>query len=120
MLPIPVHTQYGIWLRAPSSSGGKDWIGFLTDRAVISHWGKTGAVIQSRTLFNQPSSADLQRKIDAKRDKGYFVIGVYRADTGWSHLQPSLPAAPSPPSQPVSKTRLMQSWLETADDNPWF
>ena len=33
---IPGTARYGIWLRANSSSGGKDWLGFLTDHDVVS------------------------------------------------------------------------------------
>ena len=67
---VPGNTQYGIWLRAPSSSGGKDWLGFLTDREVISQWGKTGQVNQSKTISDRPSRIDLDKKIEEKKGKG--------------------------------------------------
>ena len=66
---VPGNTQYGIWLRAPSSSGGKDWLGFLTDREVISQWGKTGQVNQSKTISDRPSRIDLDKKIEEKKGK---------------------------------------------------
>src|SRR5512136_1579435 len=67
---VPGNTQYGVWMRSPSSSGGKDWLGFLTDREVISQWGKTGQVNQSKVIGPAPSRIFLDRKIEEKKGKG--------------------------------------------------
>jgi hypothetical protein len=113
-------------MRAPSSSGGKDWLGFLTDKQVISQWGKTGAAHQSTVLSDRPSRTDLQLKIDEKLRKGYRLIGEYRAGQGWSHLQqPAAPTAPIRPSVPRQSApapdQHVQSWLSDKDgDSPWF
>jgi hypothetical protein len=86
---IPGNTTYGIWLRCPTSSGGKDWLGFVTDQAVISRWGPTGRVRQTTRLADRPSGADLQRKIDEKLRKGYAIVSLTHGD-GW--VSPGTPA----------------------------
>lgn len=125
---VPGKTQYGIWLRAPSSSGGKDWLGFLTDREVISQWGKTGQVNQSRTISDRPSRIDLDKKIEEKKGKGYRLVGEWFPGSSWSHLrqtQPVTPPNPSPRSRPASSTpplssKVMSEWLSDQNSDQWF
>ena len=124
---IPGNTQYGIWLRAPSVSGGKDWLGFLTDRDVISQWGKTGQVNQSKTIGPAPSRTFLDQKIEEKKGKGYRLIGEWFPGSGWSHQrQPSPARPPEPPrtrtpttTPPVSST-VMTEWLSDRNSDQWF
>ena len=123
---IPGNTQYGIWLRAPSVSGGKDWVGFLTDRDVISQWGKTGQVNQSKTIGPVPSRTFLDQKIEEKKGKGYRLIGEWFPSSGWSHQrQPSPAPPPEPPrfrtttTPPVSST-VMTEWLFDRNSDQWF
>jgi hypothetical protein len=122
-LPIPNNTSYGIWMRSPSSSGGKDWLGFVTDGEVISQWGKTGVVNQSKTISDRPSVLDLDRKVREKRAKGYQVLGEYHPGRGWSHLQSSgnlKPKKPATPPMPPSAMDKVTSWLSTSDGREWF
>jgi hypothetical protein len=123
---IPGNTQYGIWLRAPSVSGGKDWLGFLTDREVISQWGKTGQVNQSKTIGPAPSRTFLDQKIEEKKGKGYRLIGEWFPGSGWSHQRQPLPAPPPEPPRsrttttpPVSST-VMTEWLSDRNSDQWF
>jgi len=124
---IPGNTQYGIWLRAPSVSGGKDWLGFLTDREVISQWGKTGQVNQSKTIGPAPSRTFLDQKVEEKKRKGYRLIGEWFPGSGWSHQrQPPPPPPPEPPrsrtttsTPPVSRAA-MKEWLSDPNSDQWF
>lgn len=122
-LPIPNNITYGIWMRAPSSSGGKDWLGFVTDTGVVSQWGKTGMVLQSKAISDRPSVLDLDRKVREKRAKGYQVLGEYHPGRGWSHLPKtntkSKTTAPPPPPAPPAKAKVA-SWLSTSDGPEWF
>jgi hypothetical protein len=125
---VPGNTQYGIWMRAPSSSGGKDWLGFLTDREVISQWGKTGQVNQCKVIGPAPSRIFLDQKIEEKRGKGYRVVGEWFPGRGWSHernAQP--PPQPNPPSQnrpdaatPPLNGNVMREWLSDQNSEQWF
>ena len=123
---IPGNTQYGIWLRAPSVSGGKDWLGFLTDRDVVSQWGKTGQVNQSKTIGPAPSRTFLDQKIEEKKRKGYRLIGEWFPGSGWSHQRQPPPAPPPEPPRsrttttpPVSST-VMTEWLSDRNSDQWF
>ena len=125
---VPGNTQYGIWLRAPSSSGGKDWLGFLTDREVISQWGKTGQVNQSKTIGPAPSRIFLDQKIEEKKGKGYRLVGEWFPGSGWSHQSQTPPATPPDPPQrnrPASSTpplasQVMSEWLSDQNSDQWF
>jgi len=125
---VPGNTQYGIWMRAPSSSGGKDWLGFLTDREVISQWGKSGQVNQSKTISDRPSRIDLDRKIEEKKGKGYRLVGEWFPDSGWSHQRQTAPVTPpdSPRNtRPASSTpplasQVMKEWLTDQNSEQWF
>ncbi|MBJ6726388.1 hypothetical protein [Geomesophilobacter sediminis] len=125
---VPGNTQYGIWMRAPSSSGRKDWIGFLTDREVISQWGKTGQVNQCKVIGPAPSRIFLNQKIEEKRGKGYRVVGEWFPGSGWSHERKAQPPPqPNPPSQnrPAAATpplngNVMREWLSDQNSEQWF
>lgn len=125
---VPGNTQYGIWLRAPSSSGGKDWLGFLTDREVISQWGKTGQVNQSKTIGPAPSRIFLDQKIEEKKGKGYRLVGEWFPGSGWSHQRQTPPVTPPDPPQrnrPTSSTpplasQVMSEWLSDQNSDQWF
>jgi hypothetical protein len=125
---VPGNTQYGIWMRAPSSSGGKDWLGFLTDREVISQWGKTGQVSQSKTISDRPSRIDLDQKIEEKKGKGYRIVGEWFPGSGWSHQRQAPPVTPPDPpqrSRPASSTpplasKVMSEWLSDQNSDQWF
>lgn len=90
---IPQNTIYGVWMRCPNVHGGKDWLGFVTGQHVISYWGRTGQVSQSKVLCNHPSRDDLRRKINEKLGKGYDIIAINHGAT-WSK-----PGSPQPEPQ---------------------
>ena len=122
---VPGNTQYGIWMRAPSSSGGKDWLGFLTDREVISQWGKTGQVNQSKVIGQAPSRIFLDQKIEEKKGKGYRLVGEWFPGSGWSHQRQT--PSPDPPrnTKPTSSTpplssKVMKEWLTDQTSEQWF
>ena len=125
---VPGNTQYGIWLRAPSSSGGKDWLGFLTDREVISQWGKTGQVNQNKVIGPAPSRVFLDQKIEEKKAKGYRLVWEWFPGSGWSHLKrspPVTPPAPTERSRPANGTpplsgNVMSEWLSDQNSDRWF
>ena len=125
---VPGNTQYGIWLRAPSSSGGKDWLGFLTDREVISQWGKTGQVNQSKTIGPAPSRIFLDQKIEEKKGKGYRLVGEWFPGSGWSHQRQTQPVTPPDPPQqnrptnstPPLASQVMSEWLSDQNSDQWF
>ena len=124
---VPGNTQYGVWMRCPSSSGGKDWLGFLTDREVISQWGKTGQVNQSKVIGPAPSRIFLDRKIEEKKGKGYRVVGEWLPATGWSHQQSNPTATPADPPlktgrplTPPLDASIMKEWLLGRNSEDWF
>jgi hypothetical protein len=127
-LPVPRNSTYGVWLRSPSSSGGKDWRGFVTDLAVISQWGKTNFLTQEKAISDRSSRLDLDKKVREKLDKGYRVIGEYDPSSGWSHESPprsSLVASSTPKPTPRQRPPLrpqsheVASWLSDANEE-WF
>jgi hypothetical protein len=120
---VPGNTQYGVWMRSPSSSGGKDWLGFLTDREVISQWGKTGQVNQSKVIDPASSRNFLDRKIEEKKGKGYRVLGEWFPATGWSHQQPTQPDPPLKTGRPLTPpldASVMKEWLCGQNSEDWF
>lgn len=123
---IPQNTIYGVWMRCPNVHGGKDWLGFVTGQHVISCWGRTGQVSQSKVLCNHPSRDELRRKINEKMGKGYQVIAITDGTT-WS--KPG-----SPPSEPQFQSfrpeqeakpkenrqaNALSQWIEGSSQN-WF
>ncbi len=91
-------TTYAIHLRAPSVSGGKDWVGSVTSNGEIhTFWGKTGQVNQHGGKKGNMTS--LQHIIDEKKVKGYDFVDDYTPQQGWqSQRQPSSPQATPPPT----------------------
>ncbi len=121
-MKLPENTTYAIWLRAASVSGGKDWVCVLTDKEVISLWGKTGEVNQIKTLHFSPSRAFLDEKVEKKK-KGtskYQLVGEWMPSTGWSH-QKAPDTSPQPkPHAPTGKlTKCIREWKEKSNQE-WF
>lgn len=78
-MDIPENTDYGVWMRCPNAYGGKDWLGFVTDGGVISCWGRTGQVRQSKVLWDHSPQRWmdlLMRKVEEKRRKGYDTLAT--------------------------------------------
>lgn len=132
-MDVPKFTQFGIWLRCPTSSGRKDWRGFVTTTNVVSQWGKINFINQEKVLFDRPSHADLSKKINEKTAKGYKVIGHYHVDSQtWvmvGQAPPTNPPAPSrpiptptPPAPPSQPDRVLREWVAAGkgDEETWF
>jgi len=84
--PLPADTLIGFHLRAPSSTGGKDYIIYLTNASVLHRrWGKTLQVNQHQQ--GQGNHRDLQQLVRQKQAKGYRVVDTYHAPAGWQSQQ---------------------------------
>ena len=84
--PLPADTLIGFHLRSPSSSGGKDWIGCLTNNGTFHrYWGKVGQVNQHQQ--GQGNHRDLQQLVKQKQAKGYQIIDTYHSPAGWQSQQ---------------------------------
>ncbi|MBN2644368.1 hypothetical protein [Trichloromonas sp.] len=80
--PLPPDTLIGFHLRSPSRSGGKDWVGCLTqDGTFHRYWGKTGQVNQHRQ--ERGNHRDLRDLVKQKLTKGYRILDTYQAPDGW-------------------------------------
>ena len=85
MHPLPNGTEYGIHLRAPSASGGKDWVGTVTGNIVTTYWGKTGTIGNHASKTGDRSALNLI--IREKVIKGYVQIDEYSFISGWDSQQ---------------------------------
>ena len=105
-LDTPAGAQYGVWMRAPSTSGGKDWIGFITNAVVISFWGKTDQVNQTASICDHPHRHVLNAKIQEKNMKGYRILGELLPTMGWTWKHGvTVPQQAPPPPLPQSRSR---------------
>lgn len=102
MIPnLQPNTTYAAHLRAPSTSGGKDWVGSFTAQGEIhTYWGKTGQINQHA---GKPGDAtSLNRLISQKmngKDK-YTLVDEYMPHVGWKS-QSSQTQAVSPKAKPM-------------------
>jgi len=79
---LPPGTTHAVHPRAPSVTGGKDWVGSVTDRGELhTRWGRTGHLNQA--LVKPGSLADLTRWVGQKLRRGYTRIDAYDAERGW-------------------------------------
>lgn len=102
---FPKNTVHAIHLRAPSTSGGKDWVGFVTTNPMHGGklWvlnGKTTDVMsgggQGRSVKAPATEAALSAAVERKLDEGYSHVDEYEARCGWHNQPSSNPAQPSP------------------------
>ena len=105
---VPPGAIYAVHLRAPSASGGKDWVGSVDSNNVFtSQWGKTGSINQrAEKRGGAVSLGSLQAE---KVKKGYQLIDTFTENTGWqtkphsSFADPGGAAPKSPkPHQPAA------------------
>ena len=91
-------TTYAIHLRAPSVSGGKDWVGSVAPDGIHTFWGKTGNINQHTAKKGTMTS--LQGIINEKMAKGYEEVDEYFSQNGWNSQQqqqsPQASASPQP------------------------
>ena len=89
MIPdIKSDTTYAVHLRAPSVSGGKDWVGSVTAQGEIhTYWGRTGAI--SHHAGKPGDIAALNKIISQKRlgKDSYVLIDEYTPQQGWLSLR---------------------------------
>lgn len=114
---IPLNTQEAVWLRAPSSSGGKDWIYCKTNKGFVTIWGKAWHAKQSKRHESggHPSGPVL---IDSKLRKGYETLARFDGRS-WNFEAPVTPGHPLEDSlarsQGVPRSRApLKSPLESA------
>lgn len=121
--PIPEDTTRAIWLRSPSSSGGKDWICCTTPRGVVTVWGKQWQANQN----SRPKSDDPQRLISGKLRKGYEHFAEFNMRS-WQFVNLVMPDSHEgldhavAAKQPVGTSLLdstITSWVETQQSD-WF
>ncbi|MDX9820295.1 MAG: hypothetical protein RBT20_00020 [Syntrophales bacterium] len=130
---IPPGAVYGVWMRVPSVSGGKDWAVFeIQGGFVETQWGKTGQINQSqRKSFPDPYEA-LQRLRHSKELKGYSIVAEWDNNSGWtsskSQIQtskplpqeiPEKPQPPKPPKRPLKVVKAVERWMSTGSGQ-WF
>ena len=121
--PIPEDTTRATWLRAPSSSGGKDWICCTTPRGGVTVWGKKWQANQS----SNPKRVDPHRLIAGKLLKGYEHFAHFNLRS-WQFVNPVMPDSHDgiddevAAEQPVAASLLdsaITSWVETQRSD-WF
>jgi len=118
MIPnLEPQTIYAVHLRAPSSSGGKDWVGSVTSKGEIhTFWGKTGQINQHAAKPGTITA--LQKIIDQKKNgkDRYQFVDDYQPQQGWqSQINQARPApqrAQSP--QPVPTPSPIVDWNNEA------
>ena len=128
----PPNAEYGIWLRSPSSSGGKEWLCFQTDRDVRSFWGKIGQVNQSTVLCSTSNRHYLEAMAKRKRAKGYQQMMEWNERHGWMDPRTgqtfavksvsadgTMVAESTPPPKPTPKANPVKEWLSSVADE-WF
>ena len=85
MIPnLQPNTTYAVHLRAPSTSGGKDWVGSITAQGEVhTYWGRTNQINQHAA---KPGGlSELTKIIDQKKrgkDK-YSMVDEYTPQQGW-------------------------------------
>jgi len=114
---VPAYTVKAVWMRAPSPSGGKEWVGIACPCEFIAHWGKIGIVVQKNVVQDHQPLGLLARKLAEKTRKGYKVIAVYKS------ASPSPTPTTTPPPKrresPLAKVvRALQE--EVSAEEEWF
>jgi hypothetical protein len=108
MIPnLQPNTSYAVHLSAASSSGGKDWVGSITDSNEIhTYWGRTGHINQHTA---KPGDFMALQKIISQKMNGkdrYIQVDEYHPQQGWQSQRkqtpvPSQPKALKPVAAPI-------------------
>lgn len=92
---LPTNAIHAVHLRAPSSSGGKDWVGSVTSTGEIhTYWGRTGTINQHAS--KRGNISELHQIVSSKksgRDQ-YVMVDEFDMQHGW-HSQKTHAADPS-------------------------
>lgn len=115
---FPVGAIKAIHLRCPSTSGGKDWIGVVSNSPIVNGKlfvinGTTQQVVngggQARTVSKSATESSLQAVVAEKKAKGYKEVDVW-INGRWMGQSPApqLPVAPqqSAPPKPAPKPQV--------------
>jgi len=145
---LPENAKYGVWLRAQTPSGGKDWVVFQTDKEILSFRGKVDQVSTiPNVLLTWPHRHFLDAQVKLKFGKGYREVLEWREGHGWcakngpvavpistqvAMLPPAPPPKPKPPppppkpvapqSPPKPAKQLVKEWIneKPAGTEEWF
>lgn len=112
MIPnLPQNTTYAVHLRAASSSGGKDWVGSITDSNEIhTYWGRTCHINQHSA---KPGDFMALQKIISQKMNGkdkYIQFDEYHRQQGWQSQRKHSPQPVPPKVKPVSAPSV--DWVE--------
>lgn len=130
---MPNQTAHAVHLRAPSTSGGKDWVGVVTTDPFYGGklWiinGKTKDVLSGgghgRAVKAPGTERSLSDAVSKKLDEGYTRIDEYEARNGWKTQLKATKAATATPfpqkepqtSQPVFKTPIITTSITDSED----
>ena len=133
----PPDAKYGIWLRASSPSGIKDWLCFQTDKDIQSYWGNDGNICSKLVICKIPSRPYLDAMVTRKRAIGYRFMMEWDKQVGWHDQQgpikvssgvaklpppPPLPLpAPKPAVKLAPKPNPVKDWLKgSMAEEVWF
>lgn len=106
---------YAVHLRASSASGGKDWVGAVTQNGEIhTYWGKTGQINQHAA--KQGDMASLQKIITQKKTgkDQYIHVDEYSPQHGWQSQRNQQSPEPSP--QPTTSVPPLVDWPNDAPE----
>jgi len=119
MIPnLQPNTTYAVHLRAPSTSGGKDWVGSSTAQGEVhTYWGRTNQINQHAA---KPGGlSELTKIIDQKKrgkDK-YSMVDEYTPQQGWRSQGNQTPISTSSKSKVQLPT---VDWVEApAESIQW-
>lgn len=111
-------TLFAIHLRAPSSSGGKDWVGSITAQGEIhTFWGKTGNVNQHGAKSGDIVA--LRRIITQKlngKDK-YVQVDEYHPQQGWQSQRTQNSRTVAKPAKVAPVTVPIVVWEDELPDS---
>ncbi|QXE87371.1 hypothetical protein KP003_02890 [Geomonas nitrogeniifigens] len=116
MIPNLIHgAVYAVHLRAPSVSGGKDWVGAVTQNGEIhTYWGKSGQIIQHAA---KPGDMTALQKIITQKKTGkdqYTQVDEYSPQHGWQSQRTQ--QSPKGSAQPATSAAPLVDWPTSAPE----
>ena len=117
MIPnLQPNTTYAVHLRAPSVSGGKEWVGSVTATGEIhTYWGRTNQINQHAA---KPGDLTVLNKIIDQKQNGkdrYARIDMYTQKDGWtSQRKQQKTAAPAQNKSPVPPVKALVTVADCA------
>ena len=104
MIPnLQPNTIFAIQLLAPSSTGGKDWVGSVTAQGEIhTYWGRTGNINQHAA---KPGDITALHKLISQKKSGkdhYKEVDEYHPQHGWQSQRTQTKSPTQPKAKPVT------------------